>query len=110
MRCVNGSLVVCDGSACTTFLSWVCVTCNSGPPQEPHAQLTIDGKVVSFPVLGGLHLIPYEGTIDWRSFYQALERVDYPGVLMYEIIHRPNIDQVLKQVTESYAHMSSRVA
>ena len=62
------------------------------------------------PEEGDVHLIPYEGTIDWRSFYQALERVDYPGVLMYEIIHRPNIDQVLKQVTESYAHMSGRVA
>ena len=31
-----------------------------------------------------LHLMPYEGILDWKSFYKALKDIDYKGVFSLE--------------------------
>ena len=53
------------------------------------------------------HLLPYEGTIDWAGFYQALKSIHYDGVLMYEILNRPHTEWILAQVPKSLTRMST---
>ena len=59
------------------------------------------------PEEGDVHLIPHEGTVDWAGVYNALVEVDYPGVFMYELVHRPNPEQVLRQVMDSFDRMKA---
>ncbi|MEO1668444.1 MAG: sugar phosphate isomerase/epimerase family protein [Chloroflexota bacterium] len=59
------------------------------------------------PEEGDVHLIPHEGTVDWAGVYNALIEIDYPGVFMYELVHRPGPEQVLQQVMASFNRMKA---
>ncbi len=43
---------------------------------------------------GDEHLVPYQGTVDWDSFYRGLRAVRFPGVMSLELVtpyHVPEI-------------------
>ncbi len=62
------------------------------------------------PEEGDVHLIPHEGTVDWAGVYKTLLDVNYPGVFMFELVHRRCPEQVLKQVMDSFNRMQSDVS
>ncbi len=51
------------------------------------------------------HLLPYEGTINWKKFYKALVTNGYQGIFMYEPLHRPNIQEIFTKIKESFLKM-----
>ena len=52
------------------------------------------------------HLVPFEGTIDWRSFREALSETGFGGVFMYEVTGRAAANQkdvvnILRKVNQA---------
>lgn len=54
------------------------------------------------------HLVPFEGTIPWKSFYQSLcDKTNFQGVLIYEPLFKSNLKSLFDKLRDSYVRMTS---
>ena len=44
------------------------------------------------------HILPFQGNINWEKFMQALRKINYNGVLVYEVDPKPNVKEVLEDL------------
>lgn len=50
------------------------------------------------------HLLPYEGTLDWKEIMRALNAINYTGDFIYEIKNNNRMPDAMKDVTAEYAY------
>lgn len=50
------------------------------------------------------HLLPYEGTLDWKEIMKALKAISYGGDFIYEIKNNDCMPDPIKDATAEYAY------
>lgn len=50
------------------------------------------------------HLLPFEGTLDWKGIIRALKAIGYAGDFIYEIKNNNRMPDAMKDVTAQYAY------
>jgi len=55
------------------------------------------------------HLVPYEGTINWEEFGEALATNGYNGIFMYESLNRPNSKEIFWKILNSFSRIKTKV-
>jgi len=52
------------------------------------------------------HLLPYEGSIDWEGFMNALKCIEYKGTFMFELRKREKNEEMIKNVKEIFKKLN----
>jgi len=52
------------------------------------------------------HLLPYEGTIDWKEFLYTLKSIGYKGIFMFELRKKEKNEEMIKNVGELFRKLN----
>lgn len=52
------------------------------------------------------HLLPYEGTIDWKEFLYTLKNIGYDGTFMFELRKKEKNEEMIKNIGELFRKLN----
>lgn len=87
----------------------VCIDTNHVNLYEDLANATkyFQGRILNFHIsdndgLHERHWMPFQGVIDWKSFWEAITVTQYDGCFTYELINEENPDRILMELAKNF--------